>query len=292
MDKYNFTIITDIGSDIPADLALELGLVAMPMNVTVGDRHFTHYADYREMSSKDFYDAMRNGELATTAAVTPIEWEEEIEKHLSGGSDVLVMPFSKGLSSTYENAVFASSELRARYPGRQLEVMDTLRVTSGLILLLRFACQYRAEGRSLSETLDMVNGKRQSICTYFTVEDLGHLRRGGRISAATAVVGSALGIKPVMIVDNEGKLEAISKARGRKNSLLSLLDYISQFGTDLSEQAVAITHGDCIDDAGWFRDELQSRFNCSEVILGEIGPLIGAHTGPGAITVGFIGKNS
>ena len=291
MDNYGFTILTDTASDITTELARRFGVFVLPMNVTVGDRSFAHYADFREMSVKDFYAALRRGEIASTAAINRIYWGEEIEKHLSVGTDVLVMPFSKGLSTSHENALAAADELRSKYPDRKLEVVDTLSVTGGLILQLKMASDYRAAGLDPLEVKERLEREALSICHHFTVQDLGHLRRGGRISATTAIVGSALGIKPMLHVNNEGTLENLAKARGRKNSLTTLIDTMGELGTNLAEQTVVIAHADCLDEAEWLAAEIKNRFDCKETVIVDIGPVIGAHTGPGMMFTAYLGTH-
>jgi DegV family protein with EDD domain len=285
-----FIIMTDACSDLTTELQKSLDIIVLPMTVTLGSEDFKHYTDYREKSFKDFFDAMRNGRTASTSAISPFDWEERMEEYLSQGFDILVMPFSSALSVTHDNALMAKKVLAGKYPDRQIEVVDTFCVSLGLILLLKMAAEYRAEGLTLTETTNRIEEDKQRIYHNFTVEDLSHLRRGGRISAAKFVIGTALNINPVLHLTPEGKIEPSGKARGRNAALNMVLDQIEKNADDLSEQPIVIVHGDCLDEAEELSGTIKERFGTKEVIIGQLGPVIGAHTGPGLIAVCHTGR--
>ena len=228
--------------------------------------------------------------MPTTAAVNPDTWEKAMEIALKEGKDVLCMTFTSALSTTHQSAVIAAEELREKYPERKILVVDTLCAALGQGLLVHYACQKRDEGYSLEQLHRWVEENKLHICHWVTVDDLDHLKRGGRISAATAFVGGMLGIKPIIHVDDEGRLVNVGKCRGRKAAMELISDKLAQTGTDV--ETIFIAHGDCPEDAAAL--EKLCRAKCPQVknvMTGYVGGVIGAHTGPGVLVVFFLGQH-
>ncbi len=282
----SFAILTESTCDLSAEQLAERGIYCLPMDATIGDTAYRHYADGRELSFEDFYRRLRAGEMTSTSAVNVGDWQEAMEANLTD-EGMLVLAFSSGLSSTYQNARLAADELREKHPGCRIEVIDTLAASAGEGLIVVEAARRRAEGASLEETAEYIRWLVPHTGHWFTVDDLHHLHRGGRVSAATAIVGSALGIKPVLHVDDEGHLINVDKARRRKKSILALLDHMKE---TLIEPAgpVLISHGDCEADAEFLAGEIRALWPEAKILVNMIGPIIGGHSGPNTLALFFI----
>ncbi len=287
----NYVIVTDSSCDLPAYLAEELELHSVPLAFLFGEKTYYNYPDNREMSPKDFYDRLRGGEMATTNAINVGQAAELFTSLLEQGLDVLVLSFSSGLSTSYNSYRIAAQDVSAQYPERTICVVDTLCASLGQGMLVYQAAKLRQAGKSLEEVRDWVEQNKLKQCHWFTVDDLFFLKRGGRVSAATAVVGTMLQIKPVLHVDNDGHLINVAKARGRKASLLALVDKVGELGEDVANQTMFISHSDCQEDAQFVADQIKEKYGTREIILNYIGPVIGAHTGPGCVALFFTGKH-
>ncbi len=283
----DYVIVTDSSADLPASLVQELGVEVLPLSFTVQGKTYHNYPDDREMDPKVFYKMLRDGEMATTSAVNVAEYTAMLEPLLQAGKDVLVLAFSSGLSTTYQSSVIAVNELAEQYPDRKICTVDTLCASMGQGLMVWLAVQEQRKGKSLEEVRDWVEENKLHLCHWFTVDDLHFLKRGGRISAATAVVGTMLSIKPVLHVDDEGHLISMGKARGRGASLTALVDHMEQTVTDVD--TVFISHGDCLADAEKVAADVKKRFGTKDVVINNIGPVIGAHAGPGTVALFFLG---
>ena len=283
----DYVIVTDSSADLPASLVQELGVEVLPLSFTVQGKTYHNYPDDREMDPKVFYKMLREGEMATTSAVNVAEYTAMLEPLLQAGKDVLVLAFSSGLSTTYQSSVIAVNELAEQYPDRKICTVDTLCASMGQGLLVWLAAQEQKKGKSLEEVRDWVEENKLRLCHWFTVDDLHFLKRGGRISAATAVVGTMLSIKPVLHVDDEGHLISMGKARGRGASLTALVDHMEQTVTDVD--TVFISHGDCLADAEKVAADVRNRFGTKDVVINNVGPVIGAHSGPGTLALFFLG---
>ena len=285
----DFVIVTDSSADLPADLVRELGVEVLPLSFTIQGKTYRNYPDGREMAPGAFYQLLRSGGMATTSAVNVADYTAALEPLLQEGKDVLLLVFSSGLSATYQSSVIAVEELREKYPDRKIFTVDTLCASLGQGLLVWYAVQEKRKGASIQEVRDWVEQNKLHICHWFTVDDLHFLKRGGRISTATAVVGSMLSIKPVLHVDNEGRLVNMSKARGRGASLTALVDQMERTAIRPAEQTVFLSHGDCSADAQRVADEVRRRLGTQNITINEIGPVIGAHSGPGTVALFFLG---
>ncbi len=285
----DYVIMTDSCCDLPAALADEMSLLVLPMCVTVNDRLYHHYLDGRELSFPEFYEAIRNGAMPTTSAISVGEFEEAMREVLSSGRDLLYLGFSSALSTTFQSACIAAEELRAEFPEAKLYLVDSLAAAMGEGLFAVLCAQQQKAGKTIDEVRDYAESIKQHVTHRFTVDDLNHLKRGGRVSAASAMFGTMLAVKPVLNVDSEGRLIPLAKVRGRKASLLALVNEMETMEADLT-QPIWITHGDCEADAQFMADEIRSRFGVEVSLIHYIGPVIGAHTGVGAITLFFVGK--
>ncbi|MEG0596998.1 MAG: DegV family protein, partial [Oscillospiraceae bacterium] len=250
---------------------------------------YQNHPDNRDMDPKLFYELLRNEEMATTAAVNVADYTELLTPILQSGKDVLILVFSSGLSATYQSACLAAGELAEEFPDRKIMTVDTLAASLGEGLLVWHAAQLKNAGKSMEEVAQWVEENKLHLCHWFTVDDLHFLKRGGRVSAATAVLGTMLSIKPVMHVDNEGHLINMTKARGRKASMVALVDNMEKAAIDPANQMVFLSHGDCLEDAQKVADMVKERLGVKEVILNNVGPVIGAHSGPGTLALFFLG---
>ena len=283
-------ILTDSSADLTAELVAELGVEVIPLSFTMEDKTYFNYPDNRDIDPADFYARLRGGAMATTAAVNVADYTEAIEPILKEGKDVLVLAFSSGLSATCHSAQIAAGELMEQYPDRKVYVVDTLCASLGQGLLVWYAANLKKQGKTMEEVRDWTEEHKLNLCHWFTVDDLHFLKRGGRISAATAVLGTMLSIKPVMHVDNEGHLIKVGTARGSNASLKALVDHMEQTVLDLKDQAIFISHGDCLADAQKVADDVKARFGVESIIINYVGPVIGAHSGPGTVALFFMGS--
>lgn len=285
---YPYQIITDSCCDFPNELYEQLDLKLVPLTVIYQG---TAHTDTNGDCLKKLYAGMRAGETATTSAVNPQSWVYVMEESLKQDKDVLVMAFSSGLSTTYQSAVIAAQELQERYPERKILVVDTLCASLGQGLLVWHACQKRNAGMDLDSLHRWVEETKLHLCQWFTVEDLMHLKRGGRIGTTTALVGTMLQIKPVLHVDDEGHLVNKAKSRGRKAAIEALADKFGQLSQGYDNRTIAISHGDCREEAEHLAAILKERYGVEQVLLSYVGAVIGSHAGPGTIALFFLGKN-
>ena len=283
----SFKIITDSCCDLTEQQFNELGVACAPLTVLYNGESHNNFSD--PTAVKAFYDELRGGVTASTAAVNPEGWSVLMEEALKNGEDVLVIAFSSGLSTTYQSAVIAGKELQEIYPDRKIYVVDSLCAALGQGMLVYLAAQKQKEGMDIDALHTWVEETKLHVCHWVTVDDLSHLKRGGRISATTALVGTMLNIKPIIFVDNDGHLINTSKVRGRKAAMELLANKLGETATD--KETVFIGHGDCPEDAAALETILKEKHGVKNVITGYVGPVIGAHTGPGVLVVFFLGSH-
>ena len=284
----DFQIITDSCCDFPTPMYGQLGLTFVPLTVEFRGNTFD---DKNDDTLKDMYQGLRAGEVAKTSAVNPSRWSHAMEKALAAGKDVLVLAFSSGLSTTYQSAVIAAEELKDAYPDRKIQVIDTLCASMGQGLLVWYACKKRDEGLSLDEVAQWVLDNRLHLCHWFTVDDLMYLKRGGRISAATALVGTMLQIKPLLHVDDEGHLINMTKTRGRKAAIDAMVKKAQELGAGYDNSTMFISHGDCLSDAEYLSRQLKEKCGVKDVVISYVGAVIGSHSGPGTLALFFLGSH-
>ncbi|MDD6278291.1 MAG: DegV family protein [Ruminococcus sp.] len=286
MSKY--VIMADSACDIKPELLEKWGIKYAELKFSF-ENSDAQYSD-AEISSKTFYDKMRGGVVAKTSAVNVDGFRNLFESELINGVDILYLGFSSGLSTTFNSARIAADELMAEYPERKIICADTLSASAGFGLLLYLTVKKKISGASIDEVARFVLDTRMRICHWFTVDDLVYLKRGGRISPTVAFVGGILGIKPVLHMDNEGHLINVSKARGRKAALKALVDKYTELALNPSNGTVFISHADCKDDALAVKAMLNERHKADVQMITDIGPVIGAHSGPGTVALFFEGK--
>ena len=287
MSQYQ--IITDSACDLPKSMLQELNVITVPLFVNF--RGESRNDSVEDVDVKELYDAMRGGETATTAAVNPDRWASIMEPALAEGKDVLTLAFSSGLSTTYQSAVIAANDLAEKYPDRKIRVVDTRAAALGQGLLVWHTCKMRDSGLDLDALAAWVEENRDHLCHWFTVDDLFYLKRGGRVSAATAVLGAMLNIKPVLHVDDEGHLISMVKARGRKAAIKTLVSKMGELGEGWDNSTVFICHADCIDDANALAAAVKEAYGVKDAFVGNLGAVIGSHAGPGTLALFFMGTN-
>ena len=284
----NYQIITDSACDLPQAMLQELNVITVPLFVNFrGDSRNDSVEDADVM---ELYDAMRGGEVATTAAVNPDRWATAIEPALAEGKDALVLAFSSGLSTTYQSAVIAASDLAEKYPDRKIRVVDTRAAALGQGLLVWHTCKMRDTGLNLDALAQWVEENRNHVCHWFTVDDLVYLKRGGRVSAATAVLGAMLNIKPVLHVDDDGHLISMVKARGRKAAINTLVSKMGELGVGWDNSTIFICHANCIGDAQTLAAAVKEKYGVQDAFIGNLGAVIGSHAGPGTLALFFMGN--
>ena len=284
----NYVIYTDSACDIAPEILEEWGVRVIPLTFMFQDED-KQYSNY-DLSAKDFYGRMREGKVAKTSAINIATFKEEFGKILADGCDLLYLGFSSGLSTTYNSAHLAVEELKEEYPDRKIITVDTLSASAGMGLLVYLTVQKKNEGASIEQAAQFAYNNRLNLCHWFTVDDLVYLKRGGRVSPTVAFVGGLLGIKPIMHMDNDGKLINMFKARGRKAAIQAIADKYGELSITPNKGTVFISHGDCIDDAKALADIVKKTYGVEVKIFADIGPVIGAHSGPGTLALFFLGK--
>ena len=284
----NYVILTDSGTDFTKEMIEELDVELLDLWVT---RENEEPVPNSSLDLSEFYAFLREKKSASTAAVNIDSFIEIMTPILEAGKDILYLGFSSGLSSTYASGKVAADELMEKYPDRKIYTVDTLAASLGQGLLVYLAAKRRLAGESIEAVRDFVENNKLKLCHWFTIDDLFFLKRGGRVSGATAVVGTMLGIKPVMHVDNEGHLINVAKARGRRAAVDALFDKAKN--TMIGEHAnssVFISHGDCIEDAEYLAERIKNEIGVKEVRIAYVGSVIGSHSGPGTLALFFLGS--
>ncbi len=283
-----YIISTDCMADLPASFIQEHNLSVHPLYYLMGEQTYNALED--ALPEAEFYNRMRNGEMPTTMASNPEYIEKSFRQNLADGYDILHISFSSGLSSSYNNTAVTAKEIQEQSPDAKIIVIDSLCASLGQGLLVYYACKKKDEGASIEETAAYIENLKLHVCHQFTVDDLFHLHRGGRVSKASAILGTIANIKPVLHVDNEGHLINISKIRGRKRSLMTLVDNMEKTVGDYKNPIVFISHGDCLEDAEFVKQQIEERFGIHEFLINYVGCTIGAHSGPGTVALFFLGE--
>ncbi len=286
----NYVILTDSSADLTDALYKENDIVVLPLTFILDGQPYLNKPDESTMLFSDFYAHLRNGKNVTTSAINVETFRQTFLPFLDEGKDILYLGFSSGLSGTFSASHIAAQELQEEYPQRKIICVDTLCASLGQGMLVYLTAKKRLAGATIEEAASYAESAKAQLCHWFTVNDLFFLKRGGRISTATALFGSALGIKPVLHVDDDGHLISVSKARGRKKAIAELLAHMKATAINPSEQIPFISHGDCIDDANELAEAIRKEFGVKEVIINYVGPVIGAHSGPGTLALFFLGS--
>ena len=284
----NYVIYTDSACDISPELLAEWGVLSRSLTFRFSDSE-KEYSN-EDMPVLEFYNKMREGGVAKTAAVNSESFLGEFEKILAAGDDLLYLGFSSGLSTTYNSARIAAGELREKYPDRKIYVIDTLSASAGEGLIVYLTVKAKREGATVEEAAALAESLIPRMGIWFTVDDLVYLKRGGRVSPTAAFVGNLLGIKPVLYMDDAGHLIPVLKVRGRKNAITALADKYTEMAADKENGTVFISHGDCLDDANALASILESRHGVKVEVITDVGPVIGAHSGPGTLALFYVGN--
>ena len=287
----SYVIVSGATGDMPQSVIEEFGIHVIPMDVRVGEQDFLYHPDEKELSCKEFYTKLSAGEESVTSQITPIVFKEVFESYLKAGKDVLYIAFSSGLSGTYNSACLIAEDLKEQYPERKLVCIDSLCASIGEGFLVYLAGKLRKEGKSFEEVVEFVTENRRSVCHWFSVDDLLHLKRGGRLSGFEAAVGTALKIKPVLSVDREGKLTVVAKVRGTKKGMDYLKERLINDGIDTANQTVMVGHADVPEIAEQLKQQLLDEGLVKDVIISNVGPIIGTHVGSGMFALVFLGEN-
>ncbi len=283
----NFVILTDSCCDLPAALAAEWKVEAVPLAVTIAGKTYRNFLDEKEISFHDFYQLLREHQSALTTAPNIDDFINYMKPHLENGEDILFLGFSSALSASYNVGTIVAKELSEQFPKRKILTIDSLSASLGQGLLVSLMVAEQQKGRSIEEVAAFAERMKYHICHWFMVEDLNHLKRGGRISATTAMVGTVLNIKPILHFDNEGKMINMEKGHGRNKSIRRLAEIVLATAKNLSEQTVYISHADCFEDAERL-EQLLKELGVQKTMINYVGPVIGAHAGPGTMAVFFI----
>jgi len=287
----NFEIITDSSGNMPEELIRKWNIRVASLTFLVDGVEYRSYDEGQKSDLGKFYEMMRNGQVIQTSLVNTGQFVQLMEPMLKEGKDILYIGFSSALSGTYQSAVTAAELLKGDYPERTIITLDSLSASLGQGLLVYYAAQLRQTGSTLEETAEWVTVNRLKMRHHFTVDDLMFLKRGGRIPAASAMIGTLLNIKPMLHMDNEGRLSVIGKVRGRRQSLKGLVEQLREHAVQIDEQTIAITHGDCLDDARYVEEQIRAFCNPREILIHIVDPVIGAHSGPGTMALFFLGKH-
>ncbi len=285
-----YVLFTDSTCDLTPELVEEMDVRVFPMMFQLDGKTYHNYPDNRELAPADFYAALREGGASTTSQVSMGEFTDAFTEVLEQGKDILYLAFSSGLSGTYQASMVVSRELSEKYPDRKIVCVDTLQASMGEGLFSYTVAMMRKNGATLEEAAEFARQNAQSFCAWFTVDDLMFLKRGGRLGTGAAVMGTLLGIKPVLHVDEKGALIPMEKVRGRKASLDALVKHLEESAQNLSDQIVFVSHGDCLADAQYVADKVKA-LGARKIVINEIGPVIGAHSGPGTVALFFRGSH-
>jgi len=286
----SYVIVVDSTTDIPPNKAEEWGLEVIPYIFTMDGKEYYNHLDYRDLPVKDFYNNLRAGKMASTTLVTSSRYMEAWEPHLKEGKDVLYMCLSSMLSKSYEQSVLAAKEAAEAYPERKVITIDTKSASVGQGLLGYYASKARNEGKSLEENASyLTNDIIPRLHHWVMADDLQHMRRGGRVSGAQAFFGTMLSVKPILAILPDGKLVPLHKARGRNKALEFFMEQMDKYGFSDRNQTVFIAHSDIPELAQQLKTMITAKYGVKDFLMNEIGPVIGAHTGPGTIALIYVG---
>lgn len=285
MRDYVITVNSTV--DLPKNWLEERNVPVIPLKYTIDNETYT---DMEGLSAKEFFAKLREGKMAVTSQINPEEARAQLEPFLKEGKDILHLGFSSGLSGTYNSMRIAGEELQEEYPEAKIIIIDTLCACLGEGLLLYKTLQQKAAGKMIEETAQWVEENKLHICHNVTVNDLFHLHRGGRISKTSAVLGSVVQIKPIIHMDENGKLQVVGKERGRKKSLNKIVNMAEEQIKGWDNDIAMITHGDCLEDAEYVAKLVRERLGIENILINNIGTVIGSHTGPGVVAVFVMGN--
>lgn len=285
-----YKIITDSCANLTDEQIAEYGVEILSLKYYIGDEGFDSYIKGEKIDYSNVYKILREKGKITTSLANREDCDKVILPVLEEGYDALILAFSSGLSGTYQTIMNSVEDYKEMFPDREIVVVDTLCASMGQGLLVHYAVKLKNEGKSLREVADWAEDNKLKICHTFTLDDLFFLKRGGRLSGTSAVVGSLMNIKPLMYVANDGKLYVTGKARGRKAAINHLIDSVGEKGVDIENQDIFIVHGDCLEEAKIIGDAVKDKYNVKNIVYNCLDPVIVSHSGPGTLAIFFVGK--
>ncbi len=283
----NFKIFTETNADLSLELMQKTNVHIIPLTFTIDGKEYKNTPDNIQLSEPLFYNKVRNGAMPTTSQINVDEFKQHAIPYLEKGMDILHIAFTSELSGTYNSCRIAAEELSEVYPDRRIVVLDSLCASLGEGLIVYYAAMEQQKGASLDEVIKYVEDNKLKVAHWFTVDDLNHLYRGGRLSKLSAVAGTLLGVKPILNVSNDGKLVPKDKVRGRAKSIDYLVDKVIQNAVNPKENILFVSHGDCIEECEYFVDKVKERINFKDVYMNYVGTTVGTHSGPGTLAVFF-----
>ena len=283
----DFMITVNSTVDMPKEWLEERNIKVVPLHYTIDG---TTYEDMNGLTAKEFFAKLREGKMSVTSQVNPDGAREALEPYVKEGKDILHLGFSSGLSGTYNSVRIAAEELKEDYPDAKIIVIDSLCACMGEGILAHHACELKKAGKSLEEVAQWVEENKLRVCHQVTVDDLHHLHRGGRVSKTSAIVGSMVKIKPIIVVSDEGKLEVVAKERGRKKSINTIVNMAIERMEEADKDIAFVTHGDCLEEAEYLAELMKEKAGVKDVLINNIGTVIGSHTGPGVLAVFHMGN--
>lgn len=288
MDKY--VIVSDATLDLSVNIIKEYGISVIPMGVSIDDIQYTHHPDERDLSIEDFYGKLKNGAVSHTTQITPAVFTDFFSEILAKGQDILYIAFSSGLSGTYNTSQIVLRDMAEEYPDRKIYVVDSLCASVGEGLLVYLAAVKKNNGMDIDELRDWVEQNKRKLRHWFTVKDLFYLKRGGRVSSIEAIVGTALKIRPVLSIDEAGKLTVVTKIRGSRAEMDLMITKLMSEGIDIASQTVIIGHADNLEQALELEKMIRDKNLVKDILIERVGPIIGTHTGPGMLALTFLGN--
>lgn len=291
LEVSKFKIITDSCIDLPEKLATDLDLVVIPLSVIVDGKNYHNYLDEREITFKEFYQMLREHKETSTSQINPEKYIEVMEPLIKDGYDILLIAFSSALSGTYQSSLIAKEDLLEKYPTSNICVVDSTCASMGQGLLLTYAANLKKQGMTLDELTKWVENNKSKMCHLFTVGDLNHLRRGGRLSYGKAFLGTLLKIKPLLHVDMAGRLVQTGAVRGRRQAFNKMIERMIETIENPEEQLIYISHGDCIEDVLYIKDRIVEELKVKDVIFNYVGPVIGSHSGIDTVAIFYFGND-
>lgn len=283
----NYQIFTDSTCDLSSEIYTKHPIIILPMDFTLDATTYTHTHDFKNFSATDFYQKLATGSTSTTSQINPTTFKNEFEKVLQLGHDVLYIGLSSGLSGTIQSSLIAKAELENLYPHNKIEIIDSLGASAGQGLLVYRALVNQKNGMTIEENATWLKNNIHHLAHWFTVDDLMFLKRGGRISSAAAMLGTALRVKPILHVDDDGRLASVSKAHGRKASLTACAEKLAATIIEPANQTIFISHAEALEDAQFLANKIEELCPVKEIVLSSIGPVIGSHSGPGTVALFF-----
>lgn len=286
----SYKIITDSCANLTDAQIKEYGVEILSLKYYVDEQGYDSYIKGEKIDYSDAYRILREKGKITTSLANRDDCDKTILPVLESGEDVLVLAFSSGLSGTCQNIINSAEDYKEMFPDRKIIVVDTLCASMGEGLLVHYAVKMKNEGKTMEEVAEWVEDNKLKLCHIFTLDDLFFLKRGGRLSGTSAIVGSLMGIKPLMHVANDGKLYVTGKARGRKAAINHLIDSVGEKGVDIQNQDIYIVHGDCEQEAKIIGEEVKKRYKVKNIVYNCLDPVIVSHSGPGTLAIFFLGK--